>query len=220
MNVLIACEFSGIVREAFNQLGHNAWSCDLISSEKSGNHINDDILKVINGNKVWVYQQYSNGAINTELKTFKKGYWDLLIGHPPCTYLANSANSHLYIGGKGSRIKNQSRWVLMKEAANFFLALYNADINKICIENPIMSSHAKKIIGVQQSQVIQPWMFGHGETKATCLWLKNLPLLKPTDIVNGREHSIWKASPSPDRWKIRSRTFQGIAEAFAEQWSL
>lgn len=180
MNVLVACEFSGIIRDAFAQRGHDAWSCDFLPSERDGKHIQDNVLLHLN-----------------------KG-WDLMIAHPPCTHLAVSG----------------ARWFKDKKfeqetALNFVLALMNADIPHICIENPVsvISTKIRK-----PDQIIQPWMFGHGETKATCLWLKNLPKLTPTNIVDGREQHIWKTSPSPDRWKTRSRTFQGIADAMADQW--
>ena len=181
MKVLIACEFSGIVREAFKAKGHYAYSCDLLPTEiPSVNHIQDNVLNVINNN------------------------WDLMIAHPPCTHLAVS-------GARWFKDKVQEQ----KDALNFVKALMNAPIEKIAIENPIsiISSKIKK-----PSQIIQPWQFGHGETKATCLWLKNLPLLLPTEIVEGREARIHKMPPSANRGKERSRTYIGIAKAMAEQW--
>lgn len=195
MRVLVACEFSGIVREAFTRWGWDAWSCDLLESEQAGNHI------------LW-------DAIETACDP--KWKWDLLIAHPPCTFLANSGVRWLY-NSAGSRIRK--RWDAMKDGAEFFKALWEAPIKHICVENPIMHSHAKKIIGVKQSQIIQPWQFGHGEIKATCLWLKNLPPLKPTKVVHGREPRVHHASPGLDRWKERSRTLTGIADAFARQWT-
>jgi hypothetical protein len=190
MRVLVACEFSGIVRDAFLKRGHDAWSCDLLPTEKEGPHIQDDVLKHLD-----------NG-------------WDLMIAHPPCTHLAVS----------GARwFKHKTREQLA--AIHFFNYLVAAPIPKIAIENPIciMSRVYRK-----PDIIIQPWMFGHSETKATCLWLKNLPLLEPTNIVgealplfgkNGhREQRVWKEPPSPDRWKNRSRFYQGIADAMAEQW--
>jgi hypothetical protein len=180
MKVLIACEFSGIVRDAFIAKGHDAWSCDLLPTERPGNHYQCDVLDII-----------SNG-------------WDIMIAHPPCTHLAVSG----------------ARWFKYKEVEQynalwFVMQLMEAPIEKICIENPIsiISSRIRK-----PDQIIQPWMFGHGETKATCLWLKNLPKLQPTNIVEGREQRIFKMAPSPDRWKERSRTLQGIAEAMSSQW--
>ncbi len=180
MRVLIACEFSGIVRDEFVKLGHDAWSCDLLPSETIGNHIQGDILEVLDST------------------------WDLMIAHPPCTHLAVS-------GARWFKDKQHEQ----KQAIEFFMRLALAPIEKIVIENPvcIMSSKYRK-----PDQIIQPWQFGHGETKATCLWLKNLPLLTPTDIVSGREARIHKMPPSPDRWKERSRTFVGIAKAMASQW--
>ena len=180
MRVLVACEFSGIVRDAFLAKGHDAWSCDLLLTERKGPHIQDDVLKHLNEK------------------------WDLMIAHPPCTYLAVS----------GARWFS-NRKLEQQDAMRFFLKLAHANINKICIENPIgiMSTYWGK-----PDQIIQPWQFGHGETKATCLWLKNLPKLFPTNIVNEREHRIHKMAPSKDRGKNRSRTYQGIADAMAEQW--
>jgi hypothetical protein len=180
MKILVACEFSGIVREAFKTKGHDAYSCDLLPTEIPGNHIQDDVLEIINQG------------------------WDMMIAHPPCTHLASSG----------------ARWFKNKineqqEAINFFMDLMNCGIPKIALENPIgiMSTQYRK-----PDQIIQPWQYGHGETKATCLWLKNLPLLKPSNIVSGREARIHKLPPSPERWKLRSRTFAGIAEAMANQW--
>lgn len=182
MKVLIACEFSGIVREAFRKRGHDAWSCDLLESEIPGQHIQGDVLKYIDDG------------------------WDMMIAHPPCTYLAVS----------GARwFRNKERWERQKKAIEFFMKLVNAPVEKIAVENPvsIMSTRYRK-----SDQIIQPWMFGHGETKTTCLWLKNLPKLKHTNIVEGRNSRIHKMQPGYDRWKNRSRTYQGIADAMAEQW--
>lgn len=187
MKVLVACEFSGIVRDAFARNGHDAVSCDIIPSEQwLGMHYHDDVLYHLDEG------------------------WDLMIGHPPCTYLANSGVRWLHT--------EPFRWLKMKAGAVFFKRLLDAPINKIAIENPIPHKYALKIIGRKYDQIIQPWMFGHGETKATCLWLKNLPKLVPTNIVSGREGRVWKEGPSPNRWKNRSRTYQGIADAMAEQW--
>lgn len=183
MKVLVACEFSGVVREAFRKLGHDAWSCDLLPPEdESVYHIHGDVT------------------------LYLKEDWDLMIAHPPCTHLAVS-------GARWFKDKVQEQ----AEALDFVRTLLAAPINKIALENPIsiISSKIRK-----PDQIIQPWMFGHGETKATCLWLKNLPLLIPTNIVNGREARVHKMSPGPDRWKERSRTYSGIAQAFAEQWSV
>lgn len=146
-----------------------------------------------------------------------------MIGHPDCTYITNAGVRHLHENvtsknGVRAKIYGKERWKKMEEACEFFLKLWNAPIPHICLENPIPHKYARAIIG-KYTQIIQPWQFGHGETKATCLWLKNLPLLKPTNIVEGREHRIHKMAPSKDRWKNRSRTFTGIAEAFSDQWS-
>ena len=189
MRILIACEFSGIVRDAFAALGHDAWSCDLLPSEKPGNHIQRDLMQLWDTWNTWGRE------------------WDLIIAHPPCTDLAVSG----------------ARWFPAKiasgrqqKAIDFFLMIAGCDCPRIAIENPIgiMSRIWRK-----PDQIIQPWQFGHGETKATCLWLKGLPKLTPTKIVEGREGRIWKMPPSPDRWKERSRTYQGIADAMATQWS-
>jgi hypothetical protein len=180
MRVLVACEFSGIVRDAFSRRGHYAVSCDLLPSEKPGNHIQGDLLEIINRD------------------------FDLMIAHPPCTHLAVS----------GARWFTDKQ-VEQKEALEFVIKIMNSYIPRICIENPIsiISSKIRK-----PDQIIQPWQFGHGETKATCLWLKNLPKLLPSDIVQGREAKIHKMPPSENRWRERSRTYQGIADAMADQW--
>lgn len=180
IKVLVACEYSGVVREAFCKLGVEAMSCDLLASEQAGWHYTGDVMNVINDG------------------------WDLMIAHPPCTHLAVS-------GARWFKNKEKEQ----KEALEFVQKLMNAPIKYIAIENPIsiISSKIRK-----PDQVIQPWQFGHGETKATCLWLKNLPKLKPTNIVSGREQRIWKLPPSPERAKIRGKTFQGIADAMASQW--
>jgi len=178
--VLVACEFSGIVRDAFAALGHDAWSCDLLPTERPGQHIQDDVLSVLD-----------------------RG-WDLMIAHPPCTHLAVS-------GARWWKGKEEEQ----RKAIWFFMQLVAAPIERIAVENPvgIMSSVYRK-----PDQYIQPWQFGHGETKKTGLWLKNLPPLQPTDVVSGREPRVHHASPGPDRWKERSRTYPGIAAAMAEQW--
>lgn len=180
MRVLVACEFSGIVRDAFCNKGHDAVSCDLLPSENSGAHIQGNVLDFLNEG------------------------WDLMIAHPPCTHLAVS-------GARWFKHKQKEQ----KEALNFVSQLLNAPINKIALENPVsvISTKIRK-----PDQIIQPWQFGHGETKKTCLWLKNLPKLIPTNIVDGRENKIHKMAPSKDRWKKRSITYIGIANAMAEQW--
>lgn len=190
LKVLVACEFSGVVREAFRKRGHDAWSCDLLPSDDNSEfHIQGDVLKELG-----------------------KG-WDLMIAHPPCTYLCNSGVCWLTKDLEGKR------WKDLKEAKHFFLELMNAPIPRIAIENPIMHKYTKDKIP-KQTQIIQPWQFGHGESKATCLWLKYLPPLKPTKIVEGREQRLHRLPPSPDRWKLRSTTYKGIANAMAQQWGL
>jgi len=180
LKVLVACEYSGTVRDAFTALGHHAVSCDLLPTDKAGLHYEGDVFDIIDAG------------------------WDLMVAHPPCTHLAVS-------GARWFKDKQKEQ----VEALDFVKRLLDAPIEKIALENPIsiISSKIRK-----PDQIIQPWQFGHGETKATCLWLKNLPLLKPTDIVDGREPRIHMLPPSKDRWKIRSTTFKGIASAMADQW--
>ena len=181
MRVLIACEFSARVRDAFRKYGHDAWSCDILPTEGDPKyHLQCDVRDIINDG------------------------WDLMIAHPDCTHLAVS-------GARWFKEKQREQ----KEALDFVQYLMDAPIERIAIENPIsvISSKIRK-----PDQIIHPWQFGHGETKATCLWLKNLPLLKPTKVVGGREPKVHLMAPSPDRWKERSRTYKGIAEAMAEQW--
>ena len=184
MRVLIACEFSGVVRDAFLKRGHDAWSCDLLPSESP--------------------REDRHFMKNASLVIYSHGPWDMMIAHPPCTHLAVS-------GARWFRGKE----IEQKRALRFVELLMLAPIHYIAIENPIsiISSRIRK-----PDQIIQPWQFGHGETKATCLWLKNLPKLKPTNIVDGRVPRVHHASPGPDRWKERSRTLPGIAAAMAEQW--
>lgn len=191
MRVLIACEFSGIVRDAFIARGHDAVSCDLIDTERPGPHIIGDALTAA----------YS-------------GDYDMMIAHPPCTYLANSGVRWLYDGWE----IDSDRWGRMEDSAAFFASLLTAPIPHVAVENPVMHSYARELIGENATQYIQPWQFGHGEIKRTGLWLRNLPPLVPTHIVDGRTPRVHHASPGPDRWKERSRTLPGIAEAMAEQW--
>lgn len=180
VRVLVACEFSGVVRDAFLALGHDAWSCDLLPSETPGPHLQRDVREVVGLN------------------------WELMIAHPPCTHLAVSG----------------SRWFKDKEreqddAIEFVQTLLHAPVWRIALENPIsvISTRVRK-----PDQIIQPWQFGHGETKKTCLWLKGLPKLTPTNIVEGREARVHRMPPGPNRWRERSRTYRGIAEAMADQW--
>jgi len=180
MRVLVACEFSGRVRDAFIARGHEAVSCDLLPSESEGPHYQCDVRDVLDEK------------------------WDLMICHPPCTYLAVSG----------------ARWFKFRQdeqcrALDFVKLLLTAKVEKIALENPIsiISTRIRK-----PDQIVHPWMFGHGETKATCLWLKNLPLLRPTKVVSGREQKVHRMPPSKERWKDRSRTYAGIAEAMSIQW--
>lgn len=194
--ILVACEFSGIVRRAFAARGHDAWSCDLLPAEdRSNKHLQCDVREILDDG------------------------WDMLIvAHPPCTRLCNSGVRWLSKPPAGKTLEQM--WQELDEGAALFSDLWNAPIERIAVENPVMHRHAKvRIRNYQEpSQSIQPWQFGHGETKRTCLWLKNLPPLVPTNIVEGREPRVHHMSPSPNRWKERSRFFPGIAEAMADQW--
>lgn len=194
--ILVACEYSGVVRRAFNARGFEAWSCDLLPSEDGSNrHIRGDVRDHLNDG------------------------WDMLmVAHPPCTRLCNSGVRWLSAPPEGRTI--ESMWEELEEGAQLFSDLWNAPIERIAIENPVMHKHAKERIKNYQpfAQSVQPWQFGHGETKRTCFWLKNLPPLKPTNVVDGREARIHKMPPSADRWKERSRTYEGIAAAMAQQW--
>ena len=183
LKVLVACEYSATVRDAFRALGHDAWSCDLLPTDGDPKwHLMGDVLEVIEDG------------------------WDLMIAHPPCTDLSVSGARHF-----AAKIADGRQ----QRALDFVQLLMDAPIERIAIENPIsvISSKIRK-----PDQIIQPWQFGHGETKATCLWLKNLPKLEATDIVDGREQRMHRLPPSPDRWKIRSTTYKGIAKAMADQW--
>ena len=195
MRVLVACEYSGRVRDAFIRHGHEAMSCDILPTDSSGPHYQGDVQNILGDN------------------------WDLMIAHPPCTYMTNSGVTWLH--------KDPTRWAKLDDAAAFFKMLLDAPIKKIAVENPIMHKYAKERIGgVKQTQVIQPWMFGHTEQKATCLWLKNLPPLVPTNDVkaemlqlpDNERQRLHYLPPSADRWKLRSTTYMGIAEAMANQW--
>ena len=183
MKVLVACEYSGRVRDAFRQHGHDAWSCDILECE---------------ANSTYHYQGPVEDILNDG--------WDLMVAHPPCTHLAVSGSRHF-----PEKIADGRQ----QQALDFVRLLMNAPIERWAIENPIsvISSAIRK-----PDQIIQPWEYGHGEVKATCLWLKNLPKLVPTNCVEGREERIHKMPPGPDRWKERSRTFEGVAQAMGEQW--
>ncbi|MAH44483.1 hypothetical protein CMI37_01560 [Candidatus Pacearchaeota archaeon] len=195
MKVLVACEYSGTVRDAFTARGHDALSCDLLPTDKPGRHHEGDIEDVL-------YED-----------------WDLIVAHPPCTYLCNSGVRWLHT--------QEGRWEKLDEAARFFRLFLDHPCPKVCIENPIMHKYAlDRIGGEKHTQLIQPWMFGHPEKKATCLWLKGLDALEETNNVKeemlklpaSEQQKIWYASPSKDRWKLRSTTYAGIAEAMATQW--
>jgi hypothetical protein len=184
MRVLVACEYSARVRDAFRRRGHDAWSCDLLECE---------------ADPQWHLQQPVEQVLYDD--------WDLMVAHPPCTYLAVSG---MWATQHGKRSQS-----LTDDALDFVRLLMAAPIPRWCIENPVsvISSAIRK-----PDQIIQPWQYGHGETKATCLWLHNLPRLKPTNCVDGRDERVLLMPPSPDRWKERSRTYQGVAEAMADQW--
>ena len=194
MRVLIACEFSGKVRDAFIKQGHDAMSCDFLPTDAPGPHHQGDVREIL-----------------------YKG-WDLMVAHPECTYLANSGVQHLH--------KDTERWFKLFEAGKFFKELLHAPIPMKAIENPIPHKYALEIIGEKYTQIIQPWQFGHTETKATCLWLHGLPPLKQTKNVKdemeklpkNEQQKMFYLPPSKDRWKIRSTTYQGIADAMAKQW--
>ena len=195
MRVLVACEYSGTVRDAFINTGHDAMSCDILPTDQPGPHYQGDVREMLHER------------------------WDLIIAHPPCTYLCNSGVCHLH--------KDPTRWAKLEGAAKFFKLFLDIDGPRVAIENPIMHKYAKELIGgVNQNQVVQPWMFGHPETKATCLWLKGLPNLQPTNNVKEELTSMHKrdiqrlyySPPGPERAKIRSKTFQGLADAMAAQW--
>jgi hypothetical protein len=196
------------VRDAFRAKGHDAWSCDLEPSDSPW-HFQDDVLNILNGG------------------------WDLGIFHPPCTYLSNSSSKHLYIDGKKENGVDNERWRQLRLGAQFFERLWNnPHIDKVACENPIMLGYAKALIGCgKQTQTVQPWMFGDPEQKATCLWLRGLPVLKPTYATwddcrtalklkadAKPKQAVHLAPPGEDRWKFRSLTYQGIANAMADQW--
>ena len=186
MRVLVACEYSGTVRDAFRAKGHDAISCDFLPSDAPGPHYQGSVEDILHHG------------------------WDLMVAHPPCTYMTNSGVRWLHT--------EPGRWQKLDAACALFNRLLNAPIPRVCIENPIPHSHAMKRLTHGYTQIVQPWQYGHGEMKATCLWLRGLWPLQPTRIVEGREQRIHKLPPSADRWKIRSTTYQGIADAMAEQW--
>lgn len=185
--VLIACEFSGAVRNAFLLRGHDAYSCDLLPDEggRPDRHFVGDVRPLLSQP------------------------WDMVIAHPPRTRLANSGVRWLH---------ERDLWDEMREAAEFFSECLNANAPYVAVENPVMHKHAREYIGRGPDFTIQPWQFGHGETKRTCFWTRNLPPLRPTLIVEGREQRMWRMSPGADRWKERAKTYPGIAKAIADQW--
>lgn len=195
LRVLVACEFSGTVRRAFAARGHDAWSCDLLPAEDGSNrHIVGDARDLLHDG------------------------WDLMVAHPPCTRLCNSGVRWLSVPPPGRTAEDMR--AELTEGASLFSTFWNAPIKRVCIENPVMHRHAKALIEnyAEPAQSVQPWQFGHGEVKRTCFWLKGLPPLLPTSIVDGREARVHRMSPGPDRWRERSRFFSGIAEAMADQW--
>jgi hypothetical protein len=195
VKVLVACEYSGTVRNAFLDRGHDAWSCDLLPSDDGSNrHIIGDARDLLNDG------------------------WDLMVAHPPCTRLCNSGVRWLSTPPPGKTADQMQ--AELEAGADLFSAFWNAPIERVAIENPVMHRHAKALIVNyrEPAQSVQPWQFGHGECKRTCLWLRNLPPLTPTRIVEGREQRVHRMPPSADRWKERSRFFPGIADAMADQW--
>jgi site-specific DNA-cytosine methylase len=222
LRVLVACEYSGKVRDAFTALGHEAMSCDLLPTDSPGLHYQGDVLDVLDG---WMPVQYAARyqtdmlsnlhysevhnvvlASNVLLaRPVKRPHWDIMIAHPPCTHLAVS-------GAKWFKDKVQEQ----HDAIEFVKQLLNANIKHIALENPVsvLSSKIRK-----PEQIINPWQFGHGEKKRTCLWLKNLPLLSSTNVVEGRSNRMHMMPDTKDRWKKRSETYQGIADAMAKQYS-
>jgi hypothetical protein len=197
MRVLIGCEYSGVIRDAFIARGHAAMSCDLLPTESPGPHYQGDLRDVLVPG------------------------WDLVILHPPCTYITNAGVRHLYehivsVNGRRAEVHGQKRRAELLRAVAFFMDCLVAPCERLCVENPIPSRHAAI---PRYTQLIQPHMFGHPETKATCLWLKGLPDLIPTQqVLAGIKSTCHNMSPSPDRAKHRARTFQGIADAMADQW--
>lgn len=204
MKVLVACEFSGTVRDAFVERGHEAMSCDLLPTESPGSHHQGDVFDVLDDG------------------------WDLVIAHPPCTYLANSGVRWLYEpddwAEDGGALKGLPREIAMEDAAFLFRRLLHAKAPRVAVENPVMHGRAAEAVFRTHDQTIQPWQFGDPYSKRTCLWLRGLPPLVPTNVVDisGMDkrdtHAVHHAPPGPDRWKQRSITYPGIAAAMADQW--
>lgn len=206
MNVLVCCEESGVVRDAFRELGHEAWSCDLEGVEPRGKWPN--------------YHLYGDCRLFFHYFGWR---WDLIIAHPPCDNLANCSAKWLYHGGRKENGEDPDRWKAMWKDAAFYCDMLEAPADRICVENPIMLGYARDFIDGFNTrktvrQIVQPWQFGHGEQKATVLELFNLPPLVPTNIVEGREQRVWKMTPSPTRKRDRAETYAGIAAAMADQW--
>jgi hypothetical protein len=197
MRVLVACECSGTIRSRLRARGFDAWSCDLKPAEDGdAHHIQGDAIRIAYGQR-----------------------WDAMIAHPECRYLANSGAKHLYAGMKAANGPEPDRWARMGAAAAFFLALLNAPIPQIAIENPIMLGHPKRLFNIPEpTQTVQPWWFGDGETKATCLWLKGFRPLVKSNPVEGRVARVHRMAPGPNRSADRARTYPGFAEAIADQW--
>jgi len=191
MRVLVACEYSGRVRDAFIAKGHDAISCDLLQTETDGPHVQGDVSALL------------------------RDPWDLVIAHPPCTYLANSGVRWLH--------SDPARWGKMREGAAFFLECLNANAPMVAVENPVMHKYARQEIGgLYPDFTVQPWQFGDPAKKRTCFWTRNLPALSPTSDMTAKDAraDCHLAPPGPDRWKERSRTYQGIADAMASQWAI
>lgn len=208
MKVLVACEYSGTVRDSLIKLGHDAISCDLLPSDTPGPHYMGDVRDIL-------YED-----------------WDLIIAHPDCTYVTNSGVCHLHASDSNSLpLKGRPRWDALDRACTFFNLFLDHPCHRICVENPIPHKYAlSRLHGRKYTQIIQPWMFGHPEKKATCLWLKGLDKLEPNDdwrevkarmetLPKNQQQRLHYLPPSPDRWKLRSTTFTGIADAFAHQFT-
>lgn len=211
MKILVACEYSGVVREAFRKKGHDVWSCDILPTEIPGQHIQDDVVQVINS--LWGMTL------------------GMVIGHPPCTRICNSGVLRLYKDGKKENGIDDTMWRDMEAGAAFFKVLLNSKCDRVAIENPVPHGYALDIIGQKYTQIIQPYNFGEDASKATCLWLKGLPKLVntvyyPPRIVDGKKR--WsnqtdsgqnKLAPSATRGKDRAKTYPGIAQAMSDQWN-
>ncbi len=218
LKVLVACEFSGTVRDAFLQQGHDAVSCDLLPSDRDTRHLRSGHILHYQCDILYLLDQ--------------QPCWDLIIAHPPCTYLTNAGARWLYLpkrkGSCQTKRRDPKRWQQMHEAVEFFNRFLDLpDVPFVAVENPIMHKHSRELIAAPYDQIIQPWQHGHAETKATCLWLKGLPALVPSQVIapdkvkypgNGYDPKVHHCPPGPDRWKLRSVTPQGIAVAMAHQW--